>query len=96
MPGAWVHFKILYATPNSTLHCIQLFGMTVRHDGHRLTFVSKNRSGDQRHGPRSDMAECVNDVCDDITMALYVIIKKGIKRIGTSERGILIRPPGAQ
>ena len=62
--------------------------MTVRCDGNRLAFVSKNSSRHQRHGSESDVAECINGVCSDITMALYVIIKKGIKRIGTNGQGL--------
>ena len=42
------------------------------------------------------MAECVNDVCSDITIVIYIIIKKGIKRIGTNRQGFLLKPPGVQ
>ena len=74
--------KILYAapyTPNSTLIWIQLFDMMVCQNVRPPAFVSKNSYGEWRWGPGSDVTECVNDTCGDITMILYIISKNSKK-----------------
>ena len=54
---------------------MQLFDMMVHHDSCPPAFVSKNSSGKGHE----ELVKCVNDVCGDVSMILYIISKKGFK-----------------